>query len=235
MATPAGFKVPASPYLFAIAFNASSQSDQQSSSSSSWTHTVTGSNPLLAMGNWSGGDVTTGATYATVAMSQAVKINSYLNSDESYLWYLPGAATGANTVLVSLSGTVNNAEQATSFSGCAQTGQPDGTPFSNPGDAASSTFSMTLTTLVDNSWLFGTWRSLDAGCSAGSNTIVRSNNGLTIGDSNSAQTPAGSHALNLTGCGNRVSNKLMTAFSPAGTTPAGGSTPVPTLLLMNVG
>ena len=148
-------------------------------------------------------------------MTQIEEIEDFNNNFRIRLFMLVNPASGDNDVVVSLSGssTVNSA--ATSFTGAKQSDQPHTTE----GNWSTNTTSLTTstTTTVDGCWLVGFSQGSDL--SGGSNTVVRgdadSNN---MHDSNSDQTPAGSHSQVLNRSGSGLLRTVMASFEPAEST-----------------
>lgn len=129
--TPQGIFIP-QPYLLAIAYDAASNRAGSTTSPITWTHTVTGSNPYLYLSSenqvGSGGsqDVTA-ASYNSVDMTPEVGHVDFSTGQNGWLQFfdLVNPATGANTVSVSFSSANPHDGMSTSFSGAAQSGQPD--------------------------------------------------------------------------------------------------------------
>lgn len=216
MATPQGLQIPASPYLFAIAFDSSATiAIDNTQSSQTYALTTTGSNRLLVVAAWvrTGDHSLSSITYNGSTLTATVNQQGYLNTDTVYMRHLIAPSTGANNVVQTYSGTGYAAGAATSYTGMKQSGQPDATT-SDAGDGASNNFSLTLTTVADNCWMVGAWQPADGTCSAGSNTAIRATTTDQIGDNGVAQTPAGSHSLNMVSCGNRVQAKVVASFAP---------------------
>jgi hypothetical protein len=141
-------------------------------------------------------------TYNSVAMT---KIGQQIDSDRAIsLWYLIAPTSGTHTVALTGSGSYTIAILAESYSGVNQVA-PEA---SNTATVASaSTISASVTTISDESWLVACFVGNAVTLSAGTNTTFRATE-LTaivaIGDSNAAQTPAGSYSLaaNATGSNN---------------------------------
>lgn len=156
LATP--FGSPQIPWIsFAIALDTANSGASTSTSPLTWSHTTTGSNPLIFIGP---GGVGTGAvsisavTYNSVS---AIKANSQNASNSTHFaiaatWLLGSCATGANTVSISFSGTAANmAAGATSFSGVQSNSVAD----ASGGTTGTTTGaqSLTITTVAANCWV----------------------------------------------------------------------------------
>lgn len=104
-----------------------SASNEASSASITWNHTVTSasSNLLLvvsvAIDAPGGGDPVISATYNTVAMTKASAVEDGGGNARSELWYLAGPATGLNQVKVVKTLTKKAVVSSLSFAGVDQT------------------------------------------------------------------------------------------------------------------
>ncbi len=119
--------------------------------------TITGTNPLLHVSTRirSTESSVTGVTYNGVAMTQIAQITNIFSNVDLTMWILMAPATGANNIVVSQTGTPSSALQvyAGSYTGAAQTGQPDST---NSGKVSGVTTQTLSTTVVaSNCWLVG--------------------------------------------------------------------------------
>lgn len=107
----------------AIAFDATTTGNKGSAGSSlTYSHTCTGSNLVLLVGVESRNNDVTGVTYATVAMTQIG--SAQVSADgltTNTVWQLAAPATGANNVVVSITGTNHIASVASSYTGVDQT------------------------------------------------------------------------------------------------------------------
>ncbi len=188
----------------AVAFDASGGSTVANASSLTYSHTCTGSNLTLYVSAVSGAASrpVSGITYNSVAMT-LVTSTSDANGNQFYLYALISPSTGANNVVVSVSGgTVPISSQSASFTGTNQSNIS--TVKGTSGGNNTGTGSQSLTSTVDNSAMFAavfaaTSEILTAGSgttkilyTAGSNA-----DGLCIYDSSPLLiTPSGSKTLN---------------------------------------
>lgn len=203
----------------AIAYDTTTTSAYSPATSVTWSHTCTGSDRILFVAAYVGTSNTTTATYNGVSMTA---INSLAMTGAAAgqfikLFYLVAPASGANNCVVSVTaGDLYGF--ASSFTGAAQTGQPDS---NNTGESSSTaSLSVSTTTVADNSWLVGISYTGNTP-SAGANTTIRGGTTvLKMIDSNSAQTPAGSYSLTVTQTAS-FAGIAMASFSPAG---GGGAT-----------
>jgi hypothetical protein len=197
----------------AIAFDAvaGTQDNSGAVTSLSWSHTTTGSNRYLVVlcniirTNGSA-VVFSSATYNGVAMTELKKAtvtDGGSNKVTVIAYGLPAPSTGANTVQVTISGTLDGNHQfgcsSQSYTGVAQAGQPDSTGSNTLTSSSVTTFTVTDTVLA-TSWLVGA-ASEDAGDIAGgvagSGTTYRGSARFNMfaADSN-GDVAAGSRTLN---------------------------------------
>ncbi len=236
--TPQGVTF-ASPYLFAIAFDAATDggySGGGEQSPYSWSHTCTGSNLALIVyhGINVDTDQTTGVTYNSVSMAAVDKLD-LLTAGYHYSWVLVAPSTGANTVTITGTGANGMYGTSQSYSGCAQTGQPDAHTIATA--VSASTDSVALASVADNCWHTAFFRNgagnqPTAGANTTSRAIIAATGAWMACDSNSAKTPAGSVTLNATAGAGIWIHGAMTLAPTAGT-PAIIFTP--TLSMLRVG
>jgi len=160
-----------------------------------WTHTCAAGASVLFVGCQHPTDLITGVTYNSVAMTQINKIVLPNHTNELYLFYLVNPTAGANTVSLT-GGTASSSGGSTSYTGAKTTGVPDA---SNTGSLPTgSPITVAVTTVLDNCWLVAVSGNVVGGQSAGANTTIRTTQGgLSMSDSNAAQTPAGSYSLSI--------------------------------------
>lgn len=143
-----------------ILFDAGSQSAEVTANTTlSWTHTVTygsNSNGLLVVGvglnDASTTDrVITGITYNGVALTK-IRADDNTQLRRSELWYLIAPSSGANTITVTTTATVDAMSGvATSFMEARQVNIPDGQNGANNSAAVTST-SVAITSVANNCW-----------------------------------------------------------------------------------
>jgi len=210
----------------AIAFDAKTKATPTGAGSSSITfsHTVTGTNPFLILGgqtyNFSTGTPTPTATYNGTTMTVVAQdIKDYsLNNYRSHQFYLKAPSTGANNVVMTATtGTGVLTGVAVSYTGVDQTSPflTSGTFVNNTDTGASLTVSLTTSS---TGWWFISGANVDANWSSGGgNTTnivdVTATNGCA--DSNgdiTAQT--GNATMNFSG-GTRGAGGIAMAFKAA--------------------
>lgn len=143
------------PYVFAIAHDATTLDEAAASTSPDTTasHTSTGSNRGMLFGLHSGGNTLSDATSITWNSSGLTnEIGLSNNQRRAVIWSLIAPSTGSQTGVVTWSGTVNEKHYAiTTYTNVDQTDMVDAT-----GTAAmnsSSSVSCSVTTNSDNSWV----------------------------------------------------------------------------------
>ena len=214
--------LPEKPEHHSIALDVASNSGGKSSVSSySWSHTCTGSNLLLVVGDahWSSTNnrTVTGITYNSDSLTF---IRTDENSDiyffRSTLYYRVAPDTGgAYTVAVTLSGTMSNgAGGAVSYTGAKQTGQPDAHNGANA--YTGKTQSTTVTTVADNSWVAGVLVVVShPTCGNTQRWNVNSGYYWAGSDTNAPKTPAGSQTMSWTQASNAIWAISAASFAPA--------------------
>lgn len=213
----------------AIAFDAGTDGGYFATmNGSTFNHTVTGSNPILfvaTFGNAGGADTVTGVTYNGVAMT---RVNGVSNGAARFstMWMLPGCATGTNTVALSAS-VGDGGAVAVSYTGAAQSGQPDA---NKTGAVLAASFDVSNSTVADNCWVVLGGRAEDSPgnitAHAGSTMRVNSSGGLPFVDSNAAITPAGTKSLGWSSSNANGNSGVWVSFSPF-TGGGGGVAPTP--------
>ena len=182
-------------------------------------HTCTGADRILFVSVHTNTttDVITGVTYGGVAMTRVAEQQATSggagNLKWTYLYMLVAPASGANNIVISASSSIPMWGYSTSYTGAAQTGQPDST---NSANAASGTgFTITTTTVADNSWVVAGIRNYAANVVGSTNYTVRSAAfPIAIGDSNGPKTPAGSIGQTATSSDGQW-NGVQASFAPA--------------------
>jgi hypothetical protein len=215
----------------AIAVDTTSEGFQSSGTSLTFAHTLTGSDTAIVVSifGYAGGDAISGATWNGSAMTQIGK-RAADASGYQYLYGMATADTGTHNIVLSYGSTVQIFATAASYTGVSQSAPfPD---TANANSASASSFSPTVTTSVDQSWVIVGGRSPSKGPTAGANTIKRKWNSTSgdaawIYDSDAARS-TGSNALNWSYTGASWSYYVMTSIAPAAAG-GGGSTPSTTV------
>jgi len=218
-----------SPAWGQIAFDATSNSGAQGSTNPvTWSHTVSGSDTLLAVHiaqRGSGFPAAGGVTYNGVSLTSAQQ-DGPISFIHSSIWYLANPATGTNTVSVTFpSAPTRSVSGAVSLTGVDQSSPLDA---NNGSTGTGTTASVAVTTVADNAWVIGgvgvrTAASETITVGAGETqdwNVLDTANGLRAGGSHTtaAVTPAGAHTMDWT-----ISASLAWAISAASFKPAAGA------------
>lgn len=199
--------IPASPYLFAVAFDVASQGEQTATQTATWSHTCTGSDLTLNVGGQTRKDGTVQvdtATYNSVSMTKID--NRFVTSDggiDTGSLYLAGPATGANNIVLS-----SNEASSTNVTGLAVsiTGTDSAPLGAHDKTTASSgtTGSQAITTTADNSMNVGflfNGSGASAPTSSGTNQTSRytfkSSQGDYVAIATQTTTTAGSYTISF--------------------------------------
>lgn len=192
----------------AIAFDAAAGAKDNSGGVTSLTfaHTNAGTNRILiVMGSVTSDTARTisSITYNAVALTPVTTVTA--GKVMSYMYYLIAPATGANNVVVTISGVTDGANKqfaalSQSYTGAAQTGQPDSSGTNALTASTVTNFPVTTTVLLPNCWLVGS-ASEDAGDiaggAAGANTTYRGVAQFNaVGADSNATVATGARSLN---------------------------------------
>lgn len=187
----------------AIAYD-NSASAQSANGATSLTYAVTiaASNEYLVVGAVDYGDYVTGMTYNGTSMT-SLGSQAIVGGGGSVRAYgLANPSMGANNVVITKSTGSNFIPSvAGSYSGAAQTGQPEATGTNTASSA--STLTVSATTLTDNAWmvLLG-WNdnggTMTASTGSTKRTQTPSYGGFALFDSNAGISPAGSNSMTYT-------------------------------------
>lgn len=192
-----------------ISFDAFTES-LLNATTNSFSHTVGTTSPsrILVVGIWiqNDGDVLTGITYNSVAMTLMTK--AAVGSDYLYLYYLTNPSTGANTVNATRTGSAANGFNvfASSYYSAKQIGQPDNT---------NSASSLSLTLAANSGdWIVTMGRATGGNLTSGTNNTVRGSlSSNRFGDSNGAVT-SGNQTVTFGG-GGGTQGMISAAIVPA--------------------
>lgn len=224
MQTPQGVPVFASPYVFAITFDASSITT---------SHTSSGSDRTIFNSFFTtGGDTVTAADTGGVSASKDNSVERPPGGSNRYmaLWHSINQPTGAQTI------TVTGAYAliaSTSYTGCDQTTQPD--VASTTGTAlAGTSLAISNTSSTNNSLLVGCFGNFNFAISAGTDTQNRADaaSGVGMYDATSLTSPAGSKTLTVTPT---AADDMMGVVAHIRPTAATAANVYPVLTLLGVG
>lgn len=205
----------------AIAFDSTSNCTSSTGGSpNTWTHTCSGTDRILyvvAMCPPDSGPFTgVSVTYAGTPMTEIGHVSVSNSTSDWYIstWYLINPATGANTV--SLSSSNSLAGTSISYTGCRQSGVPEGTAVStNSGGSTVTTQTFTSTVVDTNSWQILGVRAMTTGWTAGTGTTLRAtslNGYFQVYDSNGPLS-SGSKSLIMNGSSAKVGG-VISSFAP---------------------
>lgn len=236
--TNSGLKIPASPFLFAVAFDTAGTSTRGSTSPQNKTFTpgsVT-NNLITTTANGSVSNGSPAMTYNSVSMTQIGVASQNVGSSFQYSWYIAGTASGAQTAALTFtSGTwdfeINN------YTGVRQTTPvPDTATVNSSGSPKNWTPS--LTTTVDNSWVGLGFTNSSGAVTFTTNVTQRATaTGNTLyGDTNAVVSPAGSLQMTLTtGSASSDWGGQMFSIAPVVAAASAGGIGAPMLSLLGVG
>jgi hypothetical protein len=203
----------------AVAFDASTDLTQTTATSLTYSHTITGSNPVVVTGTRVCSSTVSGITWNGVAMSAGATNSAAGGSGcEDTVYYLKAPATGAHNTVVSVNASSDIAAATWSYTGADQTTPAGG---NNTADVTSAnSITLSITTTCDNAWLTAYGDNGGGGYSMAAGTTRR--NPLAGGnakfgvDSNAAKTPTGSYSLGLTSAGVQAWSMAGMAICPVG-------------------
>lgn len=228
LATPNGIPMFASPYLFAIAIDATSSSEKNTAGTTwSVAHTISGSNTILWVGSGTDASGNLTADYNGTAMTLAVEESA--TAFRTRLLYIVAPTTGTNNINFTRAngaGTIDTMNA--SYSGAKQTGVPDATATNTTKTA--SPIASNITTVAANCWivemcsLFGTDYGGPTSQAAGTNTFKRQASAnpqlWDLYDTNAA-VAAGVNTMNVTYVGTLGATISISIASFAPVAPAG--------------
>jgi len=221
--TIGGFKIPSSPYLFAIAYSATTTYGYSGAATTvTISHTISGSDNCLwahGTGNQSP-TATLSATYAGVSMTELARsLDSVGTGVPTYLWYQTAPTSGTNN-LVGTSSSNGIVCSCVSYTGVKQS-SPVNANNNTALNTTTASMSKSLTTVDDNSWVIMTFRTGGGNAiTAGANTTVRTQPEVVafgagaIIDSGAAITPPASTTLAVTCTSQFFGGQIIASFSP---------------------
>jgi hypothetical protein len=199
-----------------------SQGFNYQSAPASFSYTVgSGTNRLLVViiDVFNSSDVLTSITYGGVAMALVDKL-AHAGSSYTYLYYLAGAASGANNIVVSLSTSSFITCAAADYAGVNQTTPLQGHSTLDQ-TAESYTWSLNVTTTANSCWIVTGFNGDNAADLTGtSNCTIRATgpyDDVAIGDSNAAVGVSGTYTVSggYTGSNFGKQSIIAAAFEPA--------------------
>jgi hypothetical protein len=183
----------------AIAFGAATNGGNTTGTSLSFAHTCTGADRILVVGCYRVEQPITGVTYAGIAMAQVDFVQDTPAGNTSNLFMLVNPASGANNVIISTGASSYIGGNAASYSGAAQSSQPDA-HITNNDSTNTDTLSTALTPLAGNCWIVMHKESdqliaTTIGCVS---RVVNTDGRIALLDTNGAISPPASTTLTFT-------------------------------------
>ena len=192
-----------------VAFDAASNSGYQTAQSTySWSHTCTGSDRFLTVGvsmlSVAGSSVSS-ITYNGVALSLIRARASAAGAIRAELWGLINPASGANTIVVTLSAALDSIGNAVSFSGVNQTLAYEAANDASATNVGAADATVDITTVANNDWGVDVVATTDTAITVGAGQTSRGNVTGTLGSgamsTEGPKTPAGSVTMSWTDVG----------------------------------
>lgn len=189
-----------------IQFDAASNSGYQAATNTySWNHTCTGSNRFLAVdvSLLSAGQTVTGITYNGVALSLIGAQSTVTSFGRVECWGLVNPASGSNSIVVTISGSVASSSAAVSYTGVHQTVPTEAFNSAQATNVGAADATVTITTIADNDWIHAAIATSDTAITAGQTTRnnVTGAGGSGADEDFGPQTPAGAKAMTYTDVG----------------------------------
>lgn len=214
---------------FAIAVDVADTGTATSTSPLTWSHTCTGSNVLLAIGDSIIGNAggASAVTYAAAAATKAVSISgsgTVSGGNFSEVWFKGSAATGANTVSVTFPTASSVDTGAVSYTG-AQSGSTKDASNSTSTNVT-GTVATSVTTVANNCWVIGCG-TISGGTSPVWSAPTQTSRWLTNTsrnagqDNNAPKTPAGAVSIGWT-AGGTASTSYVGTIAAASFAPGAG-------------
>jgi hypothetical protein len=195
------------PYRFAIALDTFIV--DSTGNKTTWSHTVTGSNPYLMVGEDQQQNAS-GITYNSVSMTKQVSVVGAASWEQFGIWALGNPASGAHTVTITTTG-VGFYSGSISYSGCQSATTADNTGSAASSASASSPQNLSITPVADNCWMVAWFQGGSVAIAAGAGTTGHTTGGDGFEfwcDNNAAIHPAASTTLQCTWTG---TNKVVVA------------------------
>lgn len=192
-----------------VIFDAASNSGYKTASASySWTHTCTGTNLGLFVGvsmlSVLGSSVS-GITYAGINLIMIGAVASVSGAVRSEIWFLPNPATGANSIAVTLTASLDSIGNAASFTGVHQAYPIEAFASATTTNVGAADATVNVTTVSDNDIVIDNVATDDTSITVGAGQTSRNNITGTLGSgamsTEGRQTPAGAVTMSWTNVG----------------------------------
>lgn len=214
LSTPQG-PIFASPYLFAIVFDAAAfDNTSNPTSPATWSHTCTGSNGLIIIDTWQEVADTRTVTYNSVACNVAVA-NFTVAGSQNGMYFLCAPTTGSNTCSVTFPTAGDFMRPCSvSYSGVKLVTTPDST---GTGANTGTTHTVSTTVVAANCWLMSSFSSNSNSITPGTGTTYRISgfNGLPAAMDSNGTVGIGSQSLVLSSSTSEAGGGIVASFAPA--------------------
>lgn len=191
-----------------ILFDASSNGGYTAASNTdTWSHTCSGDDRFLVVGvaMLSLAQTVSGITYNGVALTLIGVRSSVTGAARVELWGLIAPATGANNIVVTLTGSIAFAGVASSYNNVHQTVPTEGFNSAQATNVGAADATVNVTTVADNDWTVDIVCTDDTAITVGAGQISRANvtgaGGSGAMSSEGTKTPAGSVTMSWTDVG----------------------------------
>lgn len=190
-----------------IAFDAATNSGYQAAASTySWSHTCTGTERFLSVDIEVlsvPGTTVTGITYNGVALTLIGTQATVSGAGRVECWGLIAPASGSNTIAVTLSASVASAGTAVSYTGVDQTTATEGFAGAQATNVGAADATVSVTTVLLNSWVHAAVVSDDTAITAGQTTRNNVTGALGSGadEDTGPVNPAGATSMSYTNVG----------------------------------
>lgn len=156
----------------------------------------------------------TSITYGGIPMTQVESVLGYTFAENLYIYMLVNPPSGTHDIVALYSGAGVNLIYASSYTGAAQTGQPDA--HTSQRATSGTSLSTSLNMVADNSWMYGFFRVANSIQTPDSNTsFFAANNDVNQADTNGSLTPTGSYSMGVNSYGDGVAAQMVVSFAPA--------------------
>lgn len=195
-------------WMGGIQFDAASNSGYQAASSTfTWSHTCTGANRYLTVGvsMLSVAQSVSSITYSGVAMTLIGTRSSVSGAARVELWGLIAPATGTNDIVVTLTGAIAWAGNASSYTGIHQDSPIEAFSSAQATNVGAADATVDVTTVADNDWCVDILATDDAAVTAGAGQTATGNVSGVGGSGTMSyegpKTPSGAVTMSWTNVG----------------------------------
>lgn len=206
----------------AIAYDNATKRTWTAGGTVTFSHTTTGSDLVLIVTIFHFDSTVSGVTYNGTALTELVdQVNNSASANYTAVYYLVNPDTGSNNVSITMSNSNNIEAVAATYTGVDTASFPDAW-VSSAGNNSSS-FSLGVTTTVDDCWLVVGERETDVGITKDSGTtrVTYATVGTFGWDSDGSVGTAGSKTYSTTSgdATDRIDGVVLISLPPATATP----------------